>query len=282
MNLAWLEDFLAVAATGNFSRAAELRHMTQPAFSRRVRALEDWLGAPLFDRSVQPARPTPVGEWLLPVARSLLAEVDRLPAAARALAQADAATLRFAATHALSFTFLPGWLRALESRVALGPVQLVSDGQPRCEALLRQGQVQFVLGHAHPGVRGPLDEAGCPSVAVGADRLLPVSAPGADRQALLSYGESSGLGRILRRLRAPAGQVVFTAELASVLRTMALDRRGLAWLPESLVVDDLASGRLAVDDGAPLPLEIRLHRERGPLPPAAEAFWAAAGGAPAS
>ena len=58
MNLSWLEDFLALAASGNFSRAAEERHMTQPAFSRRIRALEEWLGAELFDRSTQPARLT--------------------------------------------------------------------------------------------------------------------------------------------------------------------------------------------------------------------------------
>ena len=63
MNLSWVEDFMALAATGNFSRAAEERHMTQPAFSRRIRALEEWLGAELFDRSSQPARLTEVGEW---------------------------------------------------------------------------------------------------------------------------------------------------------------------------------------------------------------------------
>ena len=55
MNLTWLDDFLALASTGNFSRAAEERHMTQPAFSRRIRALEEWLGVVLFDRSSQPA-----------------------------------------------------------------------------------------------------------------------------------------------------------------------------------------------------------------------------------
>ena len=53
MNLSWLEDFQALAESGNFSRAAEQRHMTQPAFSRRVRALEEWLGVALFDRSTQ-------------------------------------------------------------------------------------------------------------------------------------------------------------------------------------------------------------------------------------
>ncbi|WP_141291090.1 LysR family transcriptional regulator, partial [Ideonella azotifigens] len=63
MNFLWLEDFLALSASGNFSRAAEERHMTQPAFSRRVRALEEWLGVVLFDRSTQPATLTETGEW---------------------------------------------------------------------------------------------------------------------------------------------------------------------------------------------------------------------------
>jgi len=45
MHISWLEDFLVLAAVGNFSRAAEDRHMTQPAFGRRVRALEEWLGS---------------------------------------------------------------------------------------------------------------------------------------------------------------------------------------------------------------------------------------------
>ena len=53
MNLIWLEDFLALASTGNFSRAEE-RHMTQPAFSRRIRALEEWLGVVLIDRTTHP------------------------------------------------------------------------------------------------------------------------------------------------------------------------------------------------------------------------------------
>ena len=53
MNLIWLDDFLTLASSGSFSRAAQERHMTQPAFSRRIRALEEWLGTELFDRSSQ-------------------------------------------------------------------------------------------------------------------------------------------------------------------------------------------------------------------------------------
>jgi DNA-binding transcriptional LysR family regulator len=300
MNLSWIDDFMALAATGNFSRAADERHMTQPAFSRRIRALEEWLGADLFDRSSQPARMTEVGEWFRSVAQDLQAHVAGIPGEARAMAEASSTTLRFAATHALSFTFLPRWLHALEAHAPMGPIQLVSDVQQRCEMLLSQNQVHFMLAHGHPGVRGPLDDAEFPSIVVGSDRLIPVSAPDATGRPLhglpaggkgatvewLGYSAESGLGRILRELKGPAldrlhVHHVLTAHLASVLRTMALDRRGLAWLPQLLVGEDIASGRLVVaaPDEWRIDLQIRLHRQRAGIGKAAEAFWNAAAAA---
>nr|WP_077032975.1 LysR family transcriptional regulator [Pelomonas sp. KK5] len=297
MNLSWLDDFLALAASGNFSRAAEERHMTQPAFSRRIRALEEWLGAELFDRSSQPARLTAAGEWFRETAQELMARVARVPGEARAVAEAHSTTLRFASTHALSFTFLPEWLRSLESRVEVGPVTLISDVLERCEALLLERQVQFVVSHGHPQAPSELQAQGFPFVRVGSDLLLPVSAPGPDgrpRHALadatpaaplqlLGYSPESGTGRILREVcgaaldRCPT-QGAFTAHLASVLRTMALTGRGMAWLPRRLIEDDLAAGRLL--EAAPAPwhvdMDIRLYRDRAPLGHAGELFWQAA------
>jgi len=297
MNFLWLEDFLTLAATGNFSRAAEERHMTQPAFSRRVRALEEWLGVVLFDRSTQPATLTEAGEWFRSVAQELLTRVDGLPEQARAVADASAATLRIAATHALSFSFLPGWLRALESRMAGGPapVQLISDVMQQCEAQMQQGRVQFLLCHAHEQVPSRLDPAQHAHAVVGHDALLPVSAPGpagGPRHALvgagkapvplLEYSAESGIGRLVRSLRAAdlarvQAQPAMTAHLATVLKTMALDGRGVAFLPQSLMAEELADGRLVAAGDAhwPIAVEIRLYRRSQALPRAAEAFWRA-------
>jgi len=297
MNLSWIDDFMALAASGNFSRAAEERHMTQPAFSRRIRALEEWLGADLFDRSSQPARMTEVGEWFRTAAQDLQARVAGIPGEARAIAEASSTTLRFAATHALSFTFMPRWLHALETHSPMGQLQLMSDTQQKCETLLAQNQVHFMLAHAHPGVRGPLNDADFLSVVVGSDQLIPVSAPDGSGRPLhrlpavgkgasvqwLGYSAESGLGRILRELKGPAldrlhVHQVMTAHLASVLRTMALDQRGMAWLPQLLVGDDMANGKLVI--AAPedwrIDLQIRLYRRRGEAGKAAEAFWKAA------
>jgi DNA-binding transcriptional LysR family regulator len=300
MNLTWLDDFLALAASGNFSRAAEDRHMTQPAFSRRIRALEEWLGVVLFDRSTHPATLTETGEWFRAVAQDILARVARVPDEARAVSDASSATLRIASTHALSFTFLPGWLRSLESRTTLGPVQLVSDVLQQCEALMQQGRVQFLLCHWHELVAGRLDPAQHRSLRVGRDRLLPVCAPGPEGQPrhplqpkgrvpILAYSAESGIGRVVRAMRGAAleqlnAEFVFTAHLASVLKTMALDGRGVAWLPESLVADELQARRLvaAGNDDWAVEVEVRLFRSQATLPRAAEAFWRAAGGADAA
>ena len=62
MEVSWLEDFLTLSVTRNFTRAAELRNVTQPAFSRRIRNLEYWVGAVLIDRSLFPISLTPAGE----------------------------------------------------------------------------------------------------------------------------------------------------------------------------------------------------------------------------
>jgi DNA-binding transcriptional LysR family regulator len=293
MNLIWLEDFVALAATGNFSRAAEDRHSSQPAFSRRIRALEEWVGADLFDRSSQPARLTEVGEWFAGVAQELITRVARVPGEAKKVAEASSVTLRIASTHALSFTFLPRWLRSLESNTTLGPVQLMSDVLQRCEALMLQSKVQFVLAHAHIKAQGALDAEPYRSARIGEDMLIAVSAPDGSGKArhqlarrgglplpVLQYTEESGLGRIMRavvgrRLEPSTVQFVFTAHLASVLRTMVLDGRGVAWLPRTLVDEDIAQGRLvaAAGDDWNVPLEIRLYRDGEPLGKAAEAFW---------
>lgn len=295
MELSWLDDFLALVDSGNFSRAADARHLTQPAFSRRIRALEDWVGTPLFDRAGQPVALTEAGRRFRPFADETARRLLQGREEARLAAQSEAATLRFAATHALSLTFFPQWLRALESRARLGAITLSSDSLDACERIMLAGQAQFLLCHAHAqsAAAGRLEADAFRSVVVGSDRLVPVTAPdpqGQPRHTLpgseaaplphLSYSRESGMGRILESVRAAAPvpavlDTVFTSHLAAVLRTLARDGRGVAWLPESLIAEDLGRGTLvpAGDSSWSVPVQIRLVRPRARQSKAAETFW---------
>jgi LysR family transcriptional regulator, hypochlorite-specific transcription factor HypT len=295
MELSWLEDFLELAECGNFSRVAERRGTTQPAFSRRIKALEDWVGAELINRDTHRIALTAAGDRFRQVADETIRRLRLGREEVRETAATAASTLRFAATHVLSMTFFPVWLRALQERGKLDmAVRLTADNMQACEKLMLQGQAQFLLCHHHPAAATALDPTHFKSLPLDEDVLLPVSAPAEDGLGALcalpgtpecpvqhlAYTVESGIGRIVAAILAGGGTPAhltpsFASHAAMVLAAMARDRRGVAWLPLSLVQADLQSGSLlrAGDETWDIPIEIRLYRPRARQAQAAEAFW---------
>jgi DNA-binding transcriptional LysR family regulator len=291
MELIWLEDYLALAEALNFSRAAEARHVTQPAFSRRIRALENWVGAALFARTTHGVRLTPAGEHFRTQAEVLARALHQLRRDTIEASGRGAGGLTIAATHVLSFTFFPKWVRGNERILAFGNLNLISDSMQACEQMMLRGDAQFLLCHTHPRMGGRLDTRQFKSIVVGTDTLLPLSAPtkgGGPRWRLgkpakyLAYSAQSGLGRIVAALlgakdRDLALETVFTSHLAATLLSMARAGDGVAWLPRTLAEEDIAAGRL-VEAGKPdlaVPIEIRLFRPVARQGAAAESAWTA-------
>jgi LysR family transcriptional regulator, hypochlorite-specific transcription factor HypT len=293
MDLNWLEDFLALAEHKTFARASEARHVTQPAFSRRIQSLEDWLGTRLFVRSPQGTTLTPAGAFLRAQAEDLTRNIYRLRQDALEVAGREASVISIAATHALSFVFFPGWIRSHPHFATLGPLNLISDTMEACEQIMSRGDADFMLCHYHRDAMPRLEASQFTSVVVGRDVLLPLCAPledGTPRWPLpgnpsspsrvLSYRPQSGLGRIVTAVLEKnwptlSLQKMLTAQLAATLLTMARQGDGIAWLPQTLAHDDVAAGRL-VDPGHgsySIEVEIRLFRPLRRQAPTAEAFW---------
>jgi DNA-binding transcriptional LysR family regulator len=126
MELKWLEDYLMLAREGSFSRAASLRNVTQPAFSRRIRALEDWLGATLFDRSSTPVTLTRHGEEFQKHARQIVEEALAVRADFRLAQRADDQLVRIVALNSISVTVAPGLIAAYRANRPKGRVELIS------------------------------------------------------------------------------------------------------------------------------------------------------------
>jgi DNA-binding transcriptional LysR family regulator len=296
MDLNWLQDFLALAEHRNFSRAADARHVSQPAFSRRIQALEAWVGTPLVIRAPGGLVLNAAGEALREHAADLLRDLHQMRRSALNAAGREGAALTIAATHALSFTFFPGWIRAFALLETFGTLNLVSDTMAACERILLAGDADFLLCHARADVPAGLAPETFASLVIGTDLLVPVSAPdpsGAARWALpgrpeapsrlLAYSGASGLGRILDAAWRSGAETlaldpVFTSPLAATLQTMARQGHGLAWLPRTMAVEDLAAGRLveAGDARYAIEVEIRLFRPKRRRSKAAETFWKAA------
>jgi DNA-binding transcriptional LysR family regulator len=153
METKWLEDFIALAETRSFSRAAQLRHVTQPAFSRRIQALELWTGIGLVDRSSYPTRLTPAGETFHGQALEIVAALQATRNLMRSHLVAGQDMIEFAVPHTLAFTFFPLWLSSL--RPQFGALKTRLNAFNVHDAVLRLSEGGCDLPIDHGGAHLP-------------------------------------------------------------------------------------------------------------------------------
>jgi DNA-binding transcriptional LysR family regulator len=292
MELKWLEDYLMLAREGSFSRAASLRNVTQPAFSRRVRALEDWLGVTLFDRSSTPVTLTRHGEDFHKHARQIVDEALAVRADFRLARRADDQLVRIVALNSISVTVAPDLIAAYRASRPKGRVELISlQGLDTHYDALDAGAAHVLLAFGRP--TGGRKAAYYEELTIRDDAFVPVATPefvaarggamiASGKQALpvaayglfsFSHGFVAEAMDRLARLR-PL-EVLLESALSEAHKAVALKGLALAWLPESLVAAELASGQLMRPLGPEFcaPMAVRAIRRIDLAHPAALAFW---------
>jgi DNA-binding transcriptional LysR family regulator len=272
MRLEWLEDILAVADTGSFQAAAERRRLTQPAFSRRLRAIEESLGVQLFDRARKPARLMPHALDQAERMRELAGGLRELAASFRESERTRRKQLVLACQHAITTATAPGLIERLSGRDL--DIRLRSANRDECLALLMTRKADIALVYDVEGV-APLAGAEFLDVAqVGVETLIPVFGSGAvaaldaaflhGELPIVGYPQDVFLGVVQRRLILPrmshVGRVRVRLETALTLAAMQCARAGLgvSWTPRSLAADEIARGTLVDLSGSLPSVEMRL------------------------
>lgn len=291
----WLEDLVALAAVRSFSAAARKRYVTQPAFSRRIRSLEQAVGACLVDRSTTPVSLTTEGQLFLVTARHLVSHLNDCIDHLHGLESANE-KLDVAAAHSLALAFYPKWISRLRKGVGELPTRLLAMNVGDAIHLLREGNCDLMLAFSDSDETLQLDSEAFPSFLIGHAALLPVVAPDAkgkpryslDNQGgdapqglpFLSYTPDALLGRTIRsmlnnrpirhRLR-----TVYETAMAEGLKAMAVQGNGIAWIPDFSAQDELEAGRLVRAGGEQwdIPLEVRLYRCSLVHKPGVEQLW---------
>lgn len=284
METKWLEDFVSLAETNSFSRSAELRHVTQPAFSRRIQSLEAWLGADLIDRTSYPTRLTNAGEIFFEQAIAMLGQINNARAVLRGKRTSVQTTIDFAVPHTLSLTFVPKWLSELQNDFGDLNCRLLALNVHDAVMSLVEGGCDLMLCYHHPQQPLLLDTAQYDMISMGSETLRAYancdksgtpafSLPGTIHNPLpfLAYANNAYFGRmvdlILSQTRLPLYlDKCYETDMAEGLKMMALEGRGIAFLPESAVTRELKQKQLARADGGAnsweVNMEIRLYRER--------------------
>lgn len=286
----WLEDFVALASTRSFSASARQRHVTQPAFSRRIRALEQAVGVTLVDRSTTPVDLTSEGQLFLVTARNLVEQLNESLGHLRGLSIANEA-LDIVAAHSLALSFYPQWISRLQKGLGELPTRLVAMNVGEAIHVLREGNCDLMLAYYDPYASMQLDAEVFPSFSIGQVKMIPVCLPselgrprwpleGRDPIPYLSYTQGAFLGRSVRmllkndplRMRL---RTVYETAMAEGLKGMVMQGVGLAWIPDFCIREELTRGRLVRAGGEKwdVPLEIRLYRCSLVHKPGVEKLW---------
>ena len=156
MDLASLSAFIAVAESGSFSLAGERLHLTQPAVSKRIFALEQQLDMRLFDRLGREVGLTEAGRALLPRAYRILGELDDTRRALANLNGEVSGRLTLATSHHIGLHRLPPVLREFTRRYPAVSLDIrFLDSEVAYEEVL-QGRAELAVITLAPETRTPL------------------------------------------------------------------------------------------------------------------------------
>jgi LysR family transcriptional regulator, hypochlorite-specific transcription factor HypT len=294
----WLEDFVSLAETRSFSRSAQLRHVTQPAFSRRIQALEAWAGIDLVDRSSYPTRLTPAGETFHGQALEVLDAVQTTRNLMRGHQAAGQDMIEFAVPHTLAFTFFPHWLTELRPKFGALKTRLTAWNVHDAVMRLTEGGCDLLMAYHHPSQPLQLSAERYEMLSLASETLAPYAKAGTDGQPLftlpgragervpfLGYASGAYMARLVELILKQAGQPlhlepIYETDMAEGLKAMALEGHGLAFLPHSSVRKELRARRLVpAAPAGPLELtmEVRIYRERPQTArhtkPGVQALW---------
>ncbi|MFB7055015.1 LysR family transcriptional regulator [Streptomyces vinaceus] len=243
-----LEYLVTVVDTGSFTRAAELLHVSQPALSHQVRALERDAGGPLLERLPRAVRLTPMGRAMLPHARAALADAERARTAARRAVGLDGGEIQVAAVYSITLGILLPVLRTWHERHPQVRVRLMEF--PHTDALLAAmaaGRADLAVGPVPREWDGPVRELGEEEfvLAVPADDPAPDRVPLADLadRSWVHYAPGNGLAEVVDQACAAAGfrpRAAVRTEQTAAAPLLAATGLGTALVPESVVPSGFA------------------------------------------
>ena len=272
MDLGLFDDVLVLLEEGNMSRAARRRNITQPAFSRRIQAFEGWLGRRIVRRT---ANRVEIETALTENAAELQALVGHVQALRSRIAgyEPGRSTVTVAAQHSLVVSTFPDFAAAARGVFPHVSFRIRAANHSDCISLLLSGEASLLICYERDGGRPmPFDDSILRMV-WGRDRLVPVvggplrsslsstGMPPADTERI-GYPPGSFFADMLdpgsKAYSSHSGITFAESAFTAGIKEMAVAGLGLAWLPMSLVYNEVQSGALIVcnHDSETLPLRI--------------------------
>jgi DNA-binding transcriptional LysR family regulator len=239
----------------SISRAALRRHVTQPAYSRRIRQLEQWLGVELVDRSTKPIKIRNTALALEDEVRDLVNQFYAM----RNRVHESSERVTFVAQHTLAISRFPVLIREVKQQLPESSYRVVPANYEECEALF-YNEADLLLCYQTPQRHFDFSLKTVRKLELGQDRLIPVAskrlaaelgelAPGMAIP-LLMYQQGGFLAEAVSGSRLPElirdyrVESICESAFSASLKEMALADMGIAWLPGDIIRQQIADNSL--------------------------------------
>jgi LysR family transcriptional regulator, hypochlorite-specific transcription factor HypT len=292
MDLEWIADFLELAATKNFTIASKNRNRSQPAFSRRILGLEQWVGASLIDRSVHPFTLTQEGEHFRQAAQEIINSIHRTLDECRQHQRINQHFIKFTALHTLAINYFAEWIADINRNFTSICSTMNANNVHDCVESLQSKQSEFMLSYSTPTIPSLLNPADFLACKLKRDELILVSAPDKDNKPLfkinskkpinyLAYVPNCLMGKMTDKIISTQCETlelkcVYENAIAESIKAMAIQGMGVAWLPRICIQAELDRGDLINigNENLTMPLDIMLYRSSQRLSNEGESLWA--------
>ncbi len=293
MDIEWIADFLQLASAKNFTVASNERNISQPAFSRRIASLEQWVGVPLVDRNVHPFSLTEEGQHFRAASQDFMNSLYRVRDECQKRDRVKHNFVRFTALHTVVINFFAEWMTGIHKDFGVIHSSVDSNNVYDCIEMLKSEQAEFMLSYSNSYVPYLLDPTEFMSKRLAVDKLILVSGTNEKGEAIypidlenpvqtnyLAYTSGSLTKKITDTIinnncSDYPFECVYENSVTESIKAMAIQGMGVGWVPEICVKTELKRNELIQIGGNELSvdLDILIFRSNKRLSNDAESLW---------
>jgi DNA-binding transcriptional LysR family regulator len=267
----------------------------QSAFSRRIQALEEWLGTTLVDRHTHPITLTDSGSKFVDIANQTLRRLYRAKESFDTRENGRLPTITIGVACHLSIHFIPGWLQGVKHLIGDRKIQILTDLKAGINTveLLKIQELDFFLAYGHSVSNIDHESSLFESLVLGEDVLVPVCRTGlladsnfqlpaapASPLPFIGYMPTSSMTGIINRFISSRPRPLHLRTLietpsAETIKALVLAGYGMAWIPRRAIIEELGNGTLSEmgETRYQIPFSIELFRNVSNTKPEIMMLW---------
>ena len=258
LEIRWIEDLLALEKEKSISKAAEIRHVTQSAFTRRIQNIEDTLGFQILKRHNKNIDFTDAGQILLSSSKNIQNQLTTTIQYLEKNIKNNELSIKFSVSHSLITQFFPQFIHKLYADIEDIKLEIIASNLKQGMRLLKEGSCDFLICYCDQHTLKQLDHAYFAFHKITEMEILPVAATHSKFQnysldqnfPLLAYSKQAYLRKCVDECIEDSldYRILYETDNAGDLKALVLQGLGVAWLPRLLIENEILENKLKVFD----------------------------------